>query len=71
MSTSLIHVRCDESGTWVVQTDDAGKPVSRHASETAAERAAIALAAARDDAEVAVRDRYERVHYIAPRYTRG
>jgi hypothetical protein len=66
MAPYLIHVRCDDSGRWVVETDD-DAPVSQHASETAAERAAIALAAARDDAEIAVRDRYERVHYIARR----
>jgi hypothetical protein len=66
MSGRLIHVRCNRSGDWVVQPEDA-TPVSEHASVTAAERAAIELAAGRGDTCVVIHDRYGRVRFAPVR----
>jgi hypothetical protein len=66
MSGHLIHVRYSATGTWVVQPDDL-EPISEHWSETAAERAAIAHAAGRDDCDVVVHDRYARVRFVSRR----
>jgi hypothetical protein len=61
MDTHLIHVLCTDTGTWLVQADDRDEPFSRHVSETAAERAALAMARRRGG-DVLVHDRYRRVH---------
>jgi hypothetical protein len=60
MDTLLIHVICTDTGTWLVQADDREEPSSRHASETAAERAALVMARSRGG-DVLVHDRYRRV----------
>ena len=53
-------------GIWVVQPDDLDTTLSEHTNETEAERAAIARAAALDDATVVVHDRYTRVRIVHP-----
>lgn len=53
-------------GIWVVLPDDRDTPLSEHTNETEAERAAIACAAALDDAEVVIHDRYTRVRIVHP-----
>ena len=68
MSGRLIHVRCNRTGDWVVQPEDTAR-VSEHVSVTAAERAAIELAAGRDDTSVVIHDRYGRVRF-APAQSR-
>ena len=63
MTVLLIHVRCDERGTWFVHVGDSPTPVSAHSNETHAERAADALAGGIDSpTEVVVHDRYARTH---------
>lgn len=64
MTAALIHVRYSDNGRWVVELDDRTDPISEHWSETAAERAAIAHAACRDDCDVVVHDRYARVRFV-------
>jgi Uncharacterized protein conserved in bacteria (DUF2188) len=60
----LVHVTCGRTGVWMVVAEDDDRPLSEHASETDAERAALALAAALPDARVLVHDRYSRVHEV-------
>jgi Uncharacterized protein conserved in bacteria (DUF2188) len=67
MSGRLIHVRCTRTGGWWVQPEDCAGPISEHASVTAAERAAIELAAGRDDTSVVIHDRYGRVRFAPAR----
>jgi hypothetical protein len=67
----FIHVRCDQTGTWSVEPEDVPAPVSRHMTETDAEREAMAQAAARDGALVMIHDRYARVRVVRPRRARG
>lgn len=63
--TKLIDVRCTETGTWSVVPEDCEAPLSTHASETEAERAAQAHASL-EGARVIVHDRYERIHECPP-----
>jgi len=62
-SSLVIHVRCDDVGTWFVHVADGPMPLSAHPSETEAERAAGELAREIDGlTEVVVHDRYARTH---------
>jgi hypothetical protein len=65
MTAHLIHVRPKDTGIWIVHPDDLDAPLSEHATETDAERAAIARAAV-EDCPVLVQDRYMRVHVVHP-----
>lgn len=67
MSGRLIHVTCNRTGDWLVRPEDYAGPISEHASATAAERAAIELAAGRDDTSVVIHDRYGRVRFAPAR----
>lgn len=66
MSSYVIHVRPGVMGIWVVQPDDLDTTLSEHTNETEAERAAIARAAALDDAAIVIHDRYMRVRIVHP-----
>jgi hypothetical protein len=66
MSNYLIHVKSSNTGVWVVQPEDRDLPVSKHVSETDAERAAIERAAALEDCSIVIHDRYARVRVVRP-----
>ena len=66
MSTYLIHVKSSNTGVWIVQPEDRDLPVSKHVTETDAERAAIERASALEDCSVVIHDRYARVRVVRP-----
>jgi Uncharacterized protein conserved in bacteria (DUF2188) len=64
MTATVIHVRSSDTGIWSVQPEDRDTPLSQHLTETEAERAALARAAALEDASVMIHDRYSRVRVL-------
>ena len=60
MSLRVIHVRCTDTGTWLVHPEDAEEPVSLHGTETEAERAARKHAEDHGGGPVVIHDRYAR-----------
>jgi hypothetical protein len=62
MTAPVIHVKCTDTGNWLVHPEDCDEPISEHPNETLAELAALEHAAARGNGEVVVHDRYRRVH---------
>jgi hypothetical protein len=61
-----IHVE-PHAYQWAVRHDGAAEPVSVHGDASAAIRAARDLARALGHVRVLLRDRYGRVHQVAPR----
>jgi hypothetical protein len=59
--TTSLHVAPTANGAWVVRREPETAPLSRHETETDAERAAARHAAEEADARVFVHDRYHRV----------
>ena len=59
-----IHIRCTDTGTWSVHPEDHDEPLSHHASETEAERAARQHAEAHGNGPIVVHDRYARTHVV-------
>ena len=58
-----IHIRATATGEWLVELDQADRPLPGHTSETAAERAALVAAAAYGvEPAIVVHDRYGRLH---------
>jgi hypothetical protein len=65
MDMRVIHVRSSDDGRWLVQLGDRIEPLSEHACETDAERAALRRAADERDVRVLVHDRYNRVRALS------
>jgi uncharacterized protein DUF2188 len=63
MSALTIHIRYSEAGSWVVEAEDLDAPISRHATATAAEQAAIRHAE-RVEADILMHDLYTRVRFV-------
>ena len=57
-----LHVRCTATGIWWVQLEGSKTALSRHITETEAERAACVRAAQLGNCQVVVHDRYGRTH---------
>jgi hypothetical protein len=66
--TDPLHVVPTAGGAWVVRREADPAPLSRHASETEAERAAARHAAGDEEPRIFVHDRY---HRVRQRFTRG
>lgn len=60
----VIHVRCTDRGTWMVHVDDGDAPISTHASETEAERAARRYSEGLGEGRIVMYDRYRRTHVV-------
>jgi hypothetical protein len=60
MSDSPIYVLPDTGGGWVVKLATQPEPLSRHATQTEAERTAVRQAVERGSDRVLIRDCYQR-----------
>lgn len=61
MSNRFVFVRYGADRSWEVYTDDSGEPISTHATEGEAERAATRYARTIGGGNVVIHDRYCRV----------
>ena len=64
MSLRVIHVRCSDTGSWMVHPEGDEEPASVHGTETEAEQAARRHAEECGGGPVVIHDRYARTHVV-------